>query len=115
MRFRWFKTKPRKDASIFDMRNQKWWGDSVVWNDIERHRVHGWCYQRPQKGDVLKSMMASGRVGVFVFTKVELCRDPDDMFFGTVEQIGYETSTVKEGDELRGTRAGSPGGAAQTA
>jgi hypothetical protein len=92
-----YKARPREGARAFDTRGGSW-GASVQWNDIERRRVHGWAEPRPVMGDILKSPMASGRVGVFVFTGVDLCRDPPDMFFGAVEFIGYddELSTRSE-------------------
>lgn len=37
----------------------------------------------------MTSKMESGKTGVFIFTEVKLCGDPHDMFFGTVEAVGY--------------------------
>ena len=81
--------KPRADARVFDTRTA-FWGNNVEWLDIATRRVVGWTEPLPQVGDVLKSPMQSGRVGLFVFTQVEPCRNPNDMFFGHVEQVGYE-------------------------
>lgn len=81
--------KPRKDARTFDTRGGTW-GDSIEWFSVRELRVYGWKDVRPQVGDILKSSMQSGRVGIFVFTEVELKRDPPDMFFGTVKFHRYE-------------------------
>lgn len=81
--------RPRRHAVTFDTRTQIW-GNSVAWTSVERLRCHGWCEPRPVRGDILKSPMRSGRVGLFVFAHVEYCSDPHDMFFATVEPIGYE-------------------------
>lgn len=83
------RVRPRKDALTYDMR-EKWWGNSVCWNNVELRRVHGWCEPRPVRGDILKSPMKSGRIGLFIFTDVEYCRDPSDMFFATVTPYNYE-------------------------
>lgn len=85
--------KPRQDARVFDTRTAVW-GNNVEWTDIASRHVVGWTEPLPQVGDVLKSPMASGKVGLFVFVKVDPCRDPDDMFFGQVEQFGYEEPAV---------------------
>lgn len=84
--------RPRKGAATYDTRSS-FWGNNVVWNSVANRRVHGWCEPRPVRGDILKSPMKSGRVGLFVFTDVEYCRDPHDMFFATVEPIGYEEAS----------------------
>ncbi len=81
--------RPRAGARTFDTRTSSW-GDSVQWFNIDARRVYGHCEPRPVRGDILKSPMKSGRVGLFVFTDVELMRDPPDMFFGTVVQFGFE-------------------------
>lgn len=81
--------QPRQDAKTFDTRGGTW-GDKVEWFHVGTRRVTGWKDERPIVGDILKSPMASGRVGIFVFTDVELMRDPPDMFFGTVEFHSYE-------------------------
>ena len=41
------------------------------------------------KGDVILAAMQSGKVGRFLVTKVDPCRDPADMFFATVKDDGY--------------------------
>lgn len=86
--------KPRSDAVTFDVRGGCW-GNSIEWFSRaspidDQLRVVGWKDPKPRVGDILKSPMKSGRVGIFVFIAVEHPGDPPDMFFGTVVQIGYE-------------------------
>lgn len=82
--------KPRDDARTFDTRGSETWGDSVKWWNVEQKRVYGWTSPRPRVGDVLKSEMRSGKIGVFVFVEVETFHDPEDMFFGNVRFVRYE-------------------------
>ena len=65
------------------------WGYHVQWLDFPNGRVWGHYTPRPKIGDLLYSEMQSGRTGVFRFTVVDLPYDPPDMFFGTVEDVGY--------------------------
>lgn len=66
------------------------WGMHVSWLDYKTGRVYGHHLRIPKVGDILRSPLQSGRVGIFRFTEVERKMDPDDMFFGTVEALGYE-------------------------
>jgi hypothetical protein len=83
------------------------WGSHVNWLNEGRakpvgledgtlgqgpRRVYGHMGKRPNVGDHLTCEMQSGRVGVFVFTEVKYEWDPPDMFFGTVEFMGYAPS-----------------------
>jgi len=65
------------------------WGNAINWQDWERRRVVGWKQRHPKMGDRLDAEMQSGRVAVFRFTNVEPCLDPRDMFFASVEDMGY--------------------------
>lgn len=66
------------------------WGMHVEWLDYKVGRVWGHHLRIPKPGDILRSNLQSGRVGIFRFINVEQQTDPDDMFFGTVEAVGYE-------------------------
>jgi len=70
-------------------RNHGEWGNRIAWTNWNSRQVHGWVLPRPREGDLLHWDMESGRTAVFRFTEVEHCRDPQDMFFGTVEDVGY--------------------------
>lgn len=73
------------------------WGNSVQFQDRERGLVYGFVpwdllgadLRRPLPGDLLTCAMQSGRTGVWRFTRTEWCSDPDDMFIGSVEEVGY--------------------------
>jgi hypothetical protein len=67
------------------------WGDSIQWwPDFASRQVTGWQSTRPQKGDLLRVRMQSGKVLICKFVEVEHTRDPEDMFFGRVRDVGYE-------------------------
>ncbi len=63
-------------------------GNAINWFTYPT-RVVGWKSSKPRVGDMLRSKLKSGRTGVFVFKTVEAQRDPDDMFFATVQACGY--------------------------
>ena len=58
--------------------------------------VVGWKANRPKKGDLLRTTGSSGNVAIGEFIKVELCSDPNDMFFGDVKVIGYDMDYMKK-------------------
>jgi hypothetical protein len=66
------------------------WGNTIQWFNYDKRRVTGWKQCKPRAGDILESRMESGKTGVFKFVEVEHCSDPHDMFFATVEDIGYK-------------------------
>ena len=80
--------KPRGDARTYETGGT--WGNSIQWFDVTKRSVVGWRTPRPRIGDILKSPMQSGRIGLFVFTEVHYKQDPPDMFFATVEHLNYE-------------------------
>lgn len=52
-------------------------------------RFVGWKDRIPDEGDVLLADMESGNTARFVFTLIEPCYDPRDMFFADGVFIGY--------------------------
>jgi len=66
------------------------WGNAINWTSWEKRKVVGWKPRKPHVGDLLEANMESGRVYVLRFVKVELCGDPQDMFFATVEDVGFK-------------------------
>ena len=92
--------KLKKEArKIYDMDSigNGYWGNSIkfcsgpdIINGGELLRVVGWKSSRPKKGDLLRMKLASGKVAIAIFKKVELCNNPHDMFFGSVQLIGYD-------------------------
>lgn len=83
------KENQKHPQKIWDMRNHGGWGNSIGWMNWENRRLSGHTTPLPKKGDELLAAMTSGKTGRFRFVSVEPCYDPSDMWFGTVEDIGY--------------------------
>lgn len=82
--------KPEDTATkLADPRTYPCDGLNAFWFDHSTLHVCGWTQPRPRVGDFLTCEMTSGRMGRFVFVKVELCNDPHDMYFGYVKHDGY--------------------------
>ena len=80
-----------------DSMGGSYWGNSIKLSNSPATiisgtmlSVVGWKSSRPKPNDLLRMRMASGKVGLCIFVKVELCRDPADMFFGDVKMLGYD-------------------------
>jgi hypothetical protein len=82
-------TYEAKDPAVFDMRERKTWGNRISWDDFDKRRLNGHTTPRPRLGDEIRSAMQSGGVGRFRVVDVDYCADPHDMWFATVEDIGY--------------------------
>lgn len=65
------------------------WGDSIIWMDWKTRTLSGHTTPLPKAGDELLCKMVSGKTGRFRFAKVEPCGDPSDMWFATMEDVGY--------------------------
>lgn len=66
------------------------WGDAINFTDWKTGRVHGWKFRRPVVGDLVRIPCRSGKTLIGKFVTVEYANDPHDMFFGTLETVGYE-------------------------
>ncbi len=71
------------------------WGDAISWSDYDKRRVYGFKGRKPQIGGLLECDLIKGdtkerKTGVFRFISIEPCRDPHDMFFANVEDVGYK-------------------------
>lgn len=77
------------------------WGHHIEFIDWEDRKVSGHLPDRPSIGDFLEAEMGSGKKAIFRFTDVDYMADPPDMFFATVEDIGYR-------DELECEELGIP-------
>lgn len=95
--------KPQKRIFHTDSMGGGYRGNSIKFNHAPKDissgvliSVVGWKPHRPKKGDLLRSRLSSGNVSIGKFTKVELCRDPADMFFGDVKIIGYDLDYMKK-------------------
>lgn len=66
------------------------WGHHIEWReDFSNRKVWGHLPDLPEAGDYLEAEMKSGRKAIFRFVSVDRQRDPPDMFFGKVEDVGY--------------------------
>jgi hypothetical protein len=64
------------------------WGFHIEWLDYDKRRMWG-HHQRLEVGDEVRVDMESGKTARFAVTNVEWQRDPRDMFFCDVIDIGY--------------------------
>lgn len=71
------------------------WGDMITlfgeWKQgSSTQRVYGFKSRIPRVEDLLRLPMASGKVLLTEFIKIEKCEDPKDMFFADIKVLGYE-------------------------
>lgn len=66
------------------------WGDSIKWFNFKSNIIVGWKRRIPEKDEVVKAILASGRSAFYHILEVDRQRDPCDMFFATLKNIGYE-------------------------
>lgn len=76
-------------GKVVNMWDHKGWGNNISWFDWDKRMIVGHLITIPKVGDELRANLQSGKVGRFLITVVEPCRDPRDMFFATVSDIGY--------------------------
>lgn len=74
---------------IIDAREHKFWGDRIQWFNWDTRKIVGWLDRIPSIGDEIRFQMQSGKVAQFEVIEIERCRDPQDMFFATLKDIGY--------------------------
>jgi len=66
------------------------WGHHIEWwEDFSNRKVWGHLSDLPEVDDYLEAEMKSGKKAIFRFVSVDRQRDPPDMFFGKVEDVGY--------------------------
>jgi hypothetical protein len=67
------------------------WGHHISFLRWEDRRVYGHLHNRREfkPGDEVRFRMESGKVARFKVKDVEYSMDPKDMFFATVEDVGY--------------------------
>lgn len=83
--------------TVINMNEHKHWGDNIYFFDWAKRRIVGWMTPIPKVGDELRCKMRSGKIARFEVVEVEHQRDPSDMFFATVKDIGY-LSEVESSD-----------------
>lgn len=62
---------------------------AVSFFNWDRRTIVGHMYQ-PQKGDIFRTKMESGKYALFTVIKVRWCGDPGNMYFADVKDLGYE-------------------------
>lgn len=82
-------TLSRKVHNLWE--HQIGWGHNVYFSDWDRRRITG---HHPSRwdwkvGDEVRAKMASGKIGRFRITEFEPATGVWDMFFLTVEDVGY--------------------------
>lgn len=75
--------------NTYRIENHQGWGNRIGWSKYPTD-INGHLSRKPVAGDFIICQMKTGRNGVFKVTEVEYMRDPPDMFFATVEPLGYE-------------------------
>ncbi|MVM36078.1 hypothetical protein GO755_39055 [Spirosoma sp. HMF4905] len=75
---------------IITMSDHCGWGNSIFWTDYSQRKLSGFMMSKPVVGDIIRANMESGKVARFRVDSVEDVRDPRDMFFVKVSDLGYE-------------------------
>ena len=75
------------------------WGDSIYWCSFVDRRVSGHLTPIPKEGDLLQCKMESGKIGVYRFKEIDYCHNPHDMFFATMEDVGYLDEITEKGEK----------------
>lgn len=98
---------PKPDpAPIHTIPHDNFWGHHIEWTDFDKRSIWGhFDNARGVKafvltdapmppslevGSVIRGEMQSGRMALFRVTELDWQSNPHDMFFGKVEDIGYE-------------------------
>ncbi len=84
---------PTHDSRLFTIHGG--WGHHCEWKDWDTRQVWGHLPEKPKVGDYLESKLKGGKA-LFRFCDVEYMRDPPDMFFATVEDLGYDRDVDRE-------------------
>ena len=84
----WFRRKTVRTGNIYNMWEDKGWGNRISWTDWNGREIDGHLLGM-KKGDEIRSKMESGKIARFVITEIQYCSDPQDMFFGKVKDLGY--------------------------
>jgi len=61
----------------------------VTFTNFDKRKCYGYTNFNIKKGDCLNVKMESGRTFIFEFKKIDFMRDPSDMFFAKLKDIGY--------------------------
>lgn len=105
----------RKEQNIYEMDSMGYgfWGNSIKFSSPPNSfstgsilSIVGWKANRPKKGDFIRIKGTSGNISIAKITKVKLCVDPNDMFFGTIRVLGYDMDYMRHNNiETQFTRS----------
>lgn len=62
---------------------------TMFWFDYDKLKVSGWS-NYINEGDIVRSKMQSGKIGLFKIKKIKRMIDPRDQYFAIVEPWKYE-------------------------
>lgn len=105
------KAKASRVYHMKSVNNVGGWGHQIAWGTNKDSRswrggsivnITGFRARIPRVDDVVLSRMQSGKVGLFVFTEIEKCGNPYDMFFAKAVLIGYDMNFVDNERERMG-------------
>lgn len=85
-----FNRKPKRKPRTIQQWNHQNWGNRIGFLDFGKRELVGWMDPKPEDGDILEVIMASGKIALFEITQIEYVSDPKDMFFAKAEDIGYK-------------------------
>lgn len=69
------------------------WGNNVYFFDYDERKLVGWLTPLPKVGDEVRSKMQSRKIARFEIISIDVKKDPPDMFFAIVKDIGYLEDT----------------------
>lgn len=94
----WRETDPLNyrtlSGRVYNLEDYTSWGNNMYFLNFDERRIVGWINPfgepgQPRINDEVRTRMESGRVLRFIVVEVEHMSDPRDMFYATVEDIGY--------------------------
>lgn len=113
---RWLKglpPKPERTGVVFKAWEHTSWGNHIKFFNFDNRQIWGhylnkysWASngKKPYKlslGDEIQFRMGSGKIARFLIIELKYQADPKDMFFGTVEDIGYVEEELKDGTAIQ--------------
>ena len=78
---------------IINLWEHNGWGNSIYFFDWKDRELAGHMTPRPSVGDEVRAKLKQG-IGRFRIISVDYKKDPPDMFFAKVKDIGYVVGVV---------------------
>jgi hypothetical protein len=86
----WKRKSIWKPTKVINMWEHNVWGDTINWISWENKEIYG--FSEPCLYDTnteVRSKMKSGKIARFKIIDIDYKADPNDMFFATLEYLGY--------------------------